>query len=438
MATKERMQTLPLPLQQAVGKTSLVRAVRDILNAPMEPRMFSVASVPNAFTGVLGAEMAGHTGAMAATWEEAAAGAIGECVERYCCTAQPPELLTSAAVDLPAPGIMMPELEVYSEMEYDIPGFPFQRQTPQTVTTWVHARRILDDAACFVPASMVFIPYQATFPDRSDMLTFAVSTGQACHSDRELALVRGLYEAIERDAFMITWLRAMPATRIEYRDDAIVGPWYRQYLESPTMEFHVFRLGNDIDVPTLACVGRGTSQFGPFACVGASTRANERLAAIKALTEAAQGAVWVRDLINTKPDWRPEPDYRNVLDFEDHVRLYGLPEMMQHLDFLYQGGTDQLRDGPRPETEDAASDLAYTLAELQRVGLEPVSLDITTPDVEAMGLCVLKVIIPGTAQLTSVHGLPALGSHRLFSVPKHVGLLDPAEPKFNPIPHPFP
>ena len=90
----ESRQDLGGALDWMVGPTSIVRAVRTILNAPGEPRLFSVASVPNSLTSIAGAEMAGHTGAMAETWEQAAASAIGECVERYCCAVQPPNLLT--------------------------------------------------------------------------------------------------------------------------------------------------------------------------------------------------------------------------------------------------------------------------------------------------------------------------------------------------------
>src|SRR6218665_1733048 len=44
----------------------------------------------------------GRTAAMAETWENAAISAVGECVERYCCAVQPPDLIFASAAELGA------------------------------------------------------------------------------------------------------------------------------------------------------------------------------------------------------------------------------------------------------------------------------------------------------------------------------------------------
>src|SRR6218665_2461790 len=116
-------------LDQFVGSTSIVRSLRTILNEPGEPRLFSLASVPNSFLEISGVEMAGSTGAMAETWENAAISAVGECVERYCCAVQPPDLIFASAAELGARAYPLETFELFAEQQYSHPDFPFVRQT---------------------------------------------------------------------------------------------------------------------------------------------------------------------------------------------------------------------------------------------------------------------------------------------------------------------
>lgn len=432
----ESRQDLGGALDWMVGPTSIVRAVRTILNAPGEPRLFSVASVPNSLTSIAGAEMAGHTGAMAETWEQAAASAIGECVERYCCAVQPPNLLTAPARQLGEGALLVDDFELFDERQYAHPQFPFARHTEDLPMTWVPAARIRDGEPRFVPACLVYIPYVPRLVEHSDMVALSVSSGQACHSDADLALLSGLYEVIERDAFMLTWVRRLPPTRLNYRDDPVVGPWFDRYFADSSLTFDVFRLRSDIAVPSVLCVARGIHHQGPFACVGASCRLDESEAVRKAIVEAAQGAVWVRDLIDTKPHWEHGPDYANVRDFEDHVRLYGDPGMLEHLDFLYVDEWDGL--APAPTVTGLRAQREQVLDCLEAVGLQALVVDITTRDVADAGLVVLRVLIPGSVQLYSVHGLPNFGARRYHTVPPRLGFDADIHRSYNPVPHPFP
>ncbi|PDQ36093.1 MAG: hypothetical protein B5766_02865 [Candidatus Lumbricidophila eiseniae] len=423
-------------LDQFVGSTSIVRSLRTILNEPGEPRLFSLASVPNSFLEISGVEMAGSTGAMAETWENAAISAVGECVERYCCAVQPPDLIFASAAELGARAYPLETFELFAEQQYSHPDFPFVRQTESLSIPWVEMTRLSDGEKRYVPACLIYIPYTPVREDGQDMLALSVSSGQACHSDRDLAVLSGLCEVVERDAFMLTWIRRLIPERLDLSSSPMLSAWFEQYFGGCTLTFALFRLPSDINLPTVLCVVRGNDLDGPFACVGASCRLNEEDAVRKAIIEAAQGAVWVRDLIRTKRDWRPEENYSNVRDFSDHVRLFGLPEMLQHLDFLYEGPIVPVR--PSHQYDDARLTLEECIRRVEAVGLEPLVCDITTPDVVDGGLCVVRVLIPGSVQLSAVHGLPNFGASRYGTVPETLGFTHEIHREFNRIPHPFP
>jgi len=427
--------TLPAPLPDMIGPTSIIRSLRTILNAPGEPRLYSVASVPNAMQSVAGAEMAGHTGAMGETWHDAAASAVGECVERYCCAVQPDDLLVATAAELGDEAVPLDDFQLFAQEQYAHPDFPFPRQHADLPITWVETARLSDGARRWVPACLVHIPYVPRLAGDTDMLALSVSSGQACHSDRTLAVLSGLYEVVERDAFMLTWVRRLTPTRLRVQDHPGLAAWARRYVEGSSLTFEVYRLPSDIDLPTVLCVARGTTVDGPFACVGASCRLDEVEAVRKAMVEAAQGAVWVRDLVDTLPDWRPTEHYTNVRDFPDHVRLYALPHMLEHLDFLAAGPQDDVRTTPAGPPDVA---LSTALQRVRAVGLEPLVCDLTTRDVRDAGLHVVRVLVPASVQLYAVHGLPTFGSARLTTVPEALGATDEVHRQYNPVPHPFP
>lgn len=382
-----------------------------------------------------GADMEGHTGAMSDTWEDAALGALGECIERYCCAVQPDDLIVATARELGDAAIDMHDFQLFSQVQYDHPDFPFAVQTPDLPITWVETKTLHDGTPRFVPACLVYIPYNPKLPNDTDMLGLSVSSGQACHSTHDRAVLSGLYEVIERDAFMLTWARRLTPTRLTLDGSPSLQSYYDEFFDGCSLTFDLFRLPSDIDVPSVLCVARGETTNGPFACVGAATRLNEDEAARKAMVEAAQGAVWVRDLIITKPDWKPEPHYANVREFEDHVRLYANPEMMVHLDFLYEGPVRPVGTGPDIGPAEAVDTV---VERVRQVGLDPILVDITTREVAEHGLHVVRAMIPGVAELYAVHGLPTYGTERYETVPKKLGFTADIHQKFNPIPHPFP
>lgn len=426
---------IPDAYRPLLGRTSLIGHVTPLLRQPGSPRLFFVSSTPAQVSTYLGRDVVGQTGAVGFTNDEAATCAIGEAVERYCCAFYDHDSLVHAtAQELGSGARPLSTWSLFHPKQMLAEGFPFARREDLPIH-WSRAESLHDGTERFVPASLVYIPYNRRDPsDRHDMIAPAVSSGFACHPDRERALLTGLCEVVERDAFVITWLRKLPPRRIDGKADPVLGPLLERYFASESLELHLFDITVDIAIPTVLCVGRGTSVRGAFACVGAATRPSIRDAAIKAMKEACQGAAWVRGLVREDPTWLPQPGFRDILEFEDHVRLYGVPEMVSQLDFLFDTPhhAGPLNDGPSEPL------LPWALEQVRRAGLEAVAVDATAPEIALHGLHVPKVMVPGTVPLTSMHHLPPLGVPRLWSVPSRLGRADEVLPGFNPIPHPFP
>ena len=414
-----------------LGRVGLVSALQSNLRAPGEPRLFSVAAMPASTAVYTHANAIGQACAAGFTWEQAAQCAIGECLERYACLDYDPAALRVATEDeLGDEAVGFARFAVWSDEQYAHPRFPFPRPRRDAPIRWVRATSLVSGATRYVPACLVYLPYAPR--DRQDMLSQAMSSGQACHVDVARALATGIYEVVERDAFVITWLRRVQLPRVDVRRDRAVAAILDRHFAGTGLELHFFDMTLDLALPTYLCVCEGRSPRGPMFTIGTATRATAREAATKALVEAGQTWFWARELLSSRADWRPAPDWSNVREFSDHVRLYAEPEMAQHLAFLLD--TPARRE--LPDDAPPRDAVAHAIDVLARTGHDVLAIDTTPPDVAAAGYVAVKVLVPGLAIMWCDQFLPPLGSPRLRSVPE--ALERPASPTFNLVPHPFP
>jgi len=423
-----------------VGPGSLIKHVVEIRPAAGAPRIFNTSCLLASTKALFGANVPGATGAAGLTPEAASLAAMGEAAERYAIAAIPwHELHHATQNELGPEAIGIDAFHFYEAEQYRAPGFPLMPWSPELKVYWRECRSLLSGEKRYVPAPQIYVPYlYRDHVGRSDFVSMAVSTGAACHTSLDRARLGGLYECIERDAFMIAWMRRLPVARIEWEHDAHLSAIYGRHYAGCNVVFHLFDLTLDIPVPTVLCIAEGLGAPGRIAVVGCATRATLHEACEKALLEAAQCLSWAHYLLTQRPDWKPTPDYSNVIEFEDHVRLFLEPEMRQHLDFLMDTPR-RVRLSERDSAQRSDAQLLRSALDAVRgAGLDVLETELTTRDVAEVGMHVVKVIVPGLVPLTADHKFPALASPRYREVPRKLGLCGDEAVTFNPIPHPFP
>ena len=149
------------------GSFAIVRHVRRILNAPGMPRIHSASSIINSIATYNHSEIVGHTGAVGFTWGEAAIGAVGECLERYCCAVYNHADLTYASqAELEPAAVGMDRFELYTPRQEAHPQFPFAHWNANLPIHWVKGQSLYDRSLRWVPACLAYIPYvPSTRPD---------------------------------------------------------------------------------------------------------------------------------------------------------------------------------------------------------------------------------------------------------------------------------
>lgn len=139
--------------------------------------------------------------------------ALGEAIERCALRQHNPRNTRIARADDPTLGrhIDPTTLLHYPPAAYAQNATGLVRFQPCDAIHWIQGRRLRDDAPIWVPAFAVF----TASPDRTEMGLVhdaLLSTGAACAADRDTAALSGLYEVIERDAFMLHWENRWPGT----------------------------------------------------------------------------------------------------------------------------------------------------------------------------------------------------------------------------------
>ncbi|SBW22573.1 SagD family biosynthesis docking scaffold protein [Candidatus Protofrankia californiensis] len=383
-------------------------------------------------------------GASLGDHDRARRAAVGEVVERYCGNAVPEELEIASYTDLTVAGrdtLDPAAFALYSDHQYNARGFPFERFTRDLQVAWVPGRDLHTGQRVLAPASMVYLNYfrgtHVTEPATHAMLYAGIATGE----NREHAERFALEELFERDANTIWWASGTsPQTVV---DAAELLARYNMSPDDGTGRIiRLLRIPGQFDVPVLAAFIAEPEQG--LISYGTACRADPQEAAKKALVEAfamleltaeladADSAHWRALARGEIPAhaYRPyRADRRYAEDFRpDFHDLVDLPAVAQlYLDPCMQGKPlDRLRDRTRPirladipVVEETRARQHY-LDILAERNLRAVSVDVTTSDVRAAGLTVVRVIVPGL-YCNPPAAFPYLGGSRLYTAPTELG-----------------
>ncbi|HSL65085.1 MAG TPA: YcaO-like family protein [Gaiellaceae bacterium] len=416
--------------------TGVVQSVVDFLHGEDDARVLSVGCLVADGGPVLGAATVGHAGGSGRTREHAVAAALGEALERYSATAAPPQgLVRAAAAELGPAAVDPNRFALFHELQYGAPGFPFGRFDRSTVLHWVEGVDLLARTPAYLPAQLVYLE---PLPDEPP-IAVATSNGLACGGSRGRATLAALLEVVERDAFGIVWANRLSLPLLDWAEDEEAAELDARYFAPSGLEHAAVDLSPIAGVPAVLGVVLGPpGELGALG-VGAGCAARPVDAWWKALVEAFSVRRWARDSALEDPDLPVDPGA--VRTFDDHIRWYATPERATRASFLTSSAERRrLGDVPPIPGRDDEQTLDAILALIADAGAGAYAVDVTTDEVAAAGLAVVRAVVPEFCPLDVVHAARALGARRLFDVPVAKGLRDrpPRLEELNRDPHPFP
>src|SRR5260221_614165 len=220
------------------------------------------------------------------------------------------------------------------------PRWALAPYSPDAETAWVWAHALDRDQPVLIPEHVAYYGVPKA-PGRARYL-YECSSGCAVGGCLEEAVLYGCLEVVERDDFLLSWYSRTPGPRLStagLADDTTTGLLECLASEGYAVQLHDITSDNGIPVVWALALDPGNPDGASLSA--AAAHPNPRTAVRGALAEVTTMAVFG----NRRTD-HPSADERRAMladptgvrTIDDHVALYTLPESLDRLAWLVDGG----------------------------------------------------------------------------------------------------
>ena len=339
--------------------------------------------------------------------------------------------------------------------EAQIAGSSILRYTDTTDFLWTKVHSLTGHHSVLCPVQLVSNFYSRNHvksPHKSDsdnktgepMLRWCITTGLATGSSKKDALVSGMLEVIERDAFMLTYLSKIAPDKVNTQwlasQDSEIKSILDQFSRNH-ITVHILLLPTDFDVHVVTVVLQDQLKTGPAIAVAASAGFSLRETIIDSLSEAVAVRLFLRTALDKGLTYNPDKidQEGRLLYWSDHKNTHKIANFINGT--LVRPPCLQADQANEDETKSTKnrytnSEYRHLLAEFKKLAQPLYFVELTSPEVKRNGLRVIKIIAPEMHPLHLHENFPYFTSKRLSEVPKRLGLK--IGNKLETAPHPFP
>lgn len=315
-----------------------------------------------------------------------------------------------------------------------------RRYRPDMQIEWVLGRHLLSSRRILLPAQVVTNQKGEEF--RRCIIRDINSNGGAGHFSRERAILKGIYELIERDGFLIFWLNNIAPPQID--PSSIDNQELQLALQKLTRyRFQCFFLNTttDIGIPSFTAVLVDRSNTaGPSIAMGGGCGCDPEDAIRSSLYEALTVAGFRSDEIGFKFDNSYKPFRNRFIGKKQRVAIWKDSAMFPAIEPFLKG---KVRKFDRalfsiPIFQNSSDEYQYILEKFRTMGsgYEIYCYEVKKRILQEIGFYVVKVVIPQLVHLYLNEYFASTGAQRLRTVPEKLGYNQTKT--LNPLPHPFP
>ena len=403
----------------------IVKKLRRITNhESLPPSLVTVQS--DAADLRFGTPWANNTVCQGSTFDDiqnAELSALGEAYERYCVNIiSLNEIFTGSADALQNEGLSAvnpTDFVLFTDEQISAFEGKFERFDNDTVTTWIKGQNFHGEQR-LVPVSMVFVNHRRLkkfgeypLPSINAPAYAGVSAGKTITS----ACINALQEIMERHATMCWWHNPPNNPGLSLPRSGPVADLIAEF-ENKGNRVSIVGIENRFQIPIYAAtvlnLDSGIVNTG-FGC-----RPTNQAAIFKALTEACTLQAGSFDLLNPRGElfkaiergelwegivkpWRADrryldyysPDFSIMNDLMLQQQVYLDQRLLPRVQSWLFPTAKRNTLYPDTHFKSDIDELNHYLSLLEDMHLEPIMVDITSPDVRSVRISVVRVIVPG-------------------------------------------
>lgn len=287
--------------------------------------------------------------------------------------------------------------------------------------TWTLGWDIQTWSSVLIPAQLVWLN-EKSFHGEPVILP-PISTGAASHSSATTALSSGIFEYIERDAYMLSYLQKLPCPRIDLTNDPELKALENR-ASRYNLELVVLETTTDIPIPSFVALVIDRSGNGPAVTVGLNAHLDAKTAIYGAIEEAFHPRSWLR-----AKHAEANQDSGELNNLEQRGLYWYDVSMIHHLDFWLKNKTPrkQLSDFTLPKQTAPQQIFVALQKQFQKHHQRAYAINIAHPELAPLDLTVIKMVMPDLHPLHLQEKFICRNSPRLSIPPE----------KLNTTPHPF-
>ncbi len=280
------------------------------------------------------------------------------------------------------------------------------------------------------------------------LLRWSVSTGLATGRSIQEAVVKGILEIIERDAFMITYLNKLSPPQIDLKylseQDEDIGKILKSFRRY-RLKITLLQIPTDFPVFIFMALITDCPGMTPALTIGTSTDFDIKKCLLDALAESLS----IRLALRMNPSFFKESFDPKRINREGRLFYWSNPENLPKINFLFKGvpkkielpaETKFFNLSVKEKNEHLKIYYSEKLKELKeslrQLNYDGCYTEITPKEINNVGLYCAVTVIPELQPMHLDERIPYFSGQRLKEVPAELGY-QPAE-KINTEPHPFP
>lgn len=294
---------------------------------------------------------------------------------------------------------------------------------------WATGFDLITGKKALVPAQVVFFNYH--FAAGEPQLTQQISTGAAGGLDHESTLLRGIYEIVERDAFMGMYLLKIPAKRIALNSLKIkqAGTILSQ-AQRYNLSIELFELTNDLSIPAFLAIVIDRTGLGPVVSFGLKSSLQAQTAIVGAMEEAFHTRPWTREQMMDTSNADQKIDPAEITTINQRGAFWSSPQRLYDLAFLL----DQPAIVKNYHNQPVSQELKTVIDIFYQRKIPVYYNKLTLPIFLKNGFFFYKVTIPQLQPLFLIEKKRELNLKRLKQI---ADFFEVTNWRVNTLPHPF-